>query len=273
MNLISNKSAKIIGWLNGITFTVFYIINEVLQNAVYPMMREKIDTLWITIFITAVISAVLYAGLFLFIKFLYKFFVFKIKCKKCDINGKWYHLHIPYTFDGVDYSKNCVRAGETCIKHELFDFTFVGTNYSYIKNKGDGFAVDTSNTTHWRTRATKFCEENDFDIIQIYEAKTKKNTKIKLEICPCCMTSFTEKKEICEASEFRHGIHKLRLITNSKGKCYKIEGEYSDSWPSMKRGDIIYFRNEEDRNKEIENYFARALLYKKPSNDDNMSVQ
>lgn len=258
MNSISNKSAKIVGWLNGITFTVFYIINEVLQNVLYPGMKEKIDKLWITILVTAVISAGLYAGLYFFIKFIYVFFEFKIKCKRCDIGGKWYHLHIPYTIDDIDYSKACIRAGETYIKRELFDFTFVGSNYSYHKKADGNFSVDKSNSTHWHTRATKFCEENDFDIIQIYEAKTKKNTKTLLNVCPCCMTEFTEKKEICEAGEFRHGIHKLRLIVDSKGKCNKIEGEYSDSWPSLKRGDILYFRKEEDRDNEMENYFAAA---------------
>lgn len=257
MNSISNKSAKVLAWLNGITFSVFYIINKILEQVIYPNLEQKINSIGIMIFITAVIAAFLYTGLFYLIKTIYKLLKFKVKSKKFDISGKWFHVHIPFNINDVDYTKASLRAGETKIKQELFDFTFMGDNYSYSLNNTD-FEIDKSNATHWYTRATKFCEENDFDIIQIYEAKTKKNTKISLTKCPCCLTSFKTPKEVCEASEFRHGIHKLRLLTDNDGKCNKIDGEYSDSWPSLKRGDIIFFRSETDRNKEIENYFKKA---------------
>ncbi len=134
----------------------------------------------------------------------------------------------------------------------------MGDNYSLeVEDNGNVFKNE-QNPTHWYTRATKLSDENDFDIIQIFEARTKRNAHTLISQCPCCNTLFDEPVDIEEASFFRHGIHKLKLVVGADGKCRKINGEYSDSWPSLKRGDILFFRDEKERDAVAEQYFIEA---------------
>ena len=258
MKKIKNNTAVTILWLHGASFSVFSFLNPVLSEIVFPFLTTIIENQVLSILLIAIISGVIYTLIYNLAKLIYTVIVFKIKDKRLDLGGTWYHLHIPYSFDEVDYDKKVLRAGVTTISREYYDYTFMGDNYSLeVEDNGKVFKNE-QNPTHWYTRATKLSDENDFDIIQIFEARTRRNAHTLISQCPCCNTRFDEPVDIEEASFFRHGIHKLKLVVGADGKCRKINGEYSDSWPSLKRGDILFFRDEKERDAVAEQYFIEA---------------
>ena len=258
MKKIKNNTAVTIVWLHGITLTLLSFLNPVFSQVLFPYFATLLNNQVLSILLDAVVSGVIYTLIYQIAKLVYEIIIFKIKDKRLDLSGKWYHLHIPYAFDEIDYNKRVLRAGVTEITREYFDYTFMGDNYSLEGTENGEVTKNEQNPTHWYTRATKLSDENDFDIIQIFEAKTRRNAHTLISQCPCCNTHFDEPVDIEEASFFRHGIHKLKLVVDTDGKCRRINGEYSDSWPSLKRGDILFFRNEADRDDVAEQYFAEA---------------
>ena len=259
MKNIVNKTANTVATLHGTTFTVFFIIDTVLNEFLYPYMEKHLTSDALRVFITAVIAAFLYSAIYFVVKAIYDGIILK-KDKKMDIAGKWYHVHIPHVFGRVDYSKKKLRAGVTVISRELYDFTFVGDNYYSLKDASGNLIEDHSDDTRWYTKTSKLSEINDFDMIEIYEAKTKNAVVTDVKECPCCRTKFDQPKRIQEAERFRHGIHKFDMILDENGKCNKIVGEFSDCWPSLKSGDLILFRNKEERDQYVTQYFACGEL-------------
>lgn len=254
MRKINNPTSNAVASIHTITFTVFFIIDAVLNELLYPYLERELSSDALRIFITAVIAAFLYSALYVVIKKLYDYFCIKRE-RKYDISGKWYHVHIPNTLGRVDYTKDKLRAGEVLISRDMFDFTFVGDNFYYFSDDNGNLVQDHSDDTRWYTKSSKLSDENDFDIIEIYEAKTKNTAVNTLKECPCCRTRFEAPKTITEAEKFRHGIHKFDFIVNENGVCDEIRGEFSDCWPSLKCGEIILYRDKQSRDERINEYF------------------
>lgn len=256
MKNINNTSVGAISKIHGLAFTIFFIIEQVLSEFLYPFLEENLHKA-LYLAISAVLAAFLYGFLFIVVKAIFDFSLRK-KDTRMNIVGLWYHVHIPHHMGYEDYSQKRLSIGTTEISREFTDFTFVGNNIRcyYTDNKLD---FRKENPTHWYTKATKLSDENDFDLIEIYEAKTKGNPTLTVESCPCCKTKFDSPVEITEAEKFRHGIHKFDII-NENGSTI-IKGTYSDCWPSLKTGELFFYRTEEERDQRILEFFENASRF------------
>ena len=87
-----------------------------------------------------------------------------------------------------------------------------------------------------------------------------------MKSCPCCYSEFETPIEIQEAEKFRHGIHKIDIITEDN-KVVSMRGEYIDCWPSLKHGEILFFKTEEERDACIKEFFETAEEFKKNLNN------
>ncbi|MBQ7924036.1 MAG: hypothetical protein IJ329_01880 [Clostridia bacterium] len=260
MKQINNHTANAVGKIHGLTLSAFLIVNivvtAVLQGELFPFLQDFLGTTWLAV-IGSIIDATLYGGLYALIKWLCDK-SFLRKNKKFDIAGRWYHVHIPRQLGEVDYSAKYLSAGYTDISRELYDFTLNGYN-KHMKMFDDGVFPSDDYTTHWYTKATKFADSNEFDLIEIYEAESKGRSVRELKSCPCCKTQFPTPVNISDSENYRYGIHTFKLFTKGvSGVCERIEAEYSDCWPSLKNGDIFFFRTEAERNEYIKNYFRIA---------------
>ena len=254
MRNVQNNTALTVTKIHGLTFTVFYIIEQVLSEFVYPYLSDKVSKL-LSVFLSAVFAAILYAALYIIIKSIYDK-ILTIKDKKLNIEGTWYHVHIPHYLGKEDYSQERISAGVTDVSREFSDFTFVGNNDKFYMLNGK-LVSKSENSTHWYTKATKLSDDNDFDIIEVYEAKTKGTPLKSITSCPYCKRDFEHPVEIQEAEKFRHGVHKIDIIVND-GKCTQMRAEYSDCWPSLKNGELLFYRTEEERNERIRLFFEEA---------------
>ena len=253
MKKLTNHTAKALVAIHGIAFTVFYIIEKLLAEFFYPWMQQTLGKTWYVI-ITIVVAPFLYKFLAMIVQWVYdKRMV--AKNKKLDISGTWYHVHIPHYMGSVDYSLGRLSVGTTTVSREFNDFTFAGDNRRCYWQDGK-IVLGEENGTHWYTKASKLSDENDFDLIEIYEAKTRGTPMLTADKCPCCHTAFDKPIQIAEAENYRHGIHKLNIVTEG-GKTY-LKGEYSDCWPSLKTGELYFFRTEEERDAVIADYFVKA---------------
>ena len=205
----------------------------------------------------------MYSILFFVVKLIYDF-ILKKKNDKLLIEGVWYHVHIPCYMGMEDYSYNQLSCGTTRVTRKLFDFTFVGDNRKFLLCEGQIVKKD-QNTTHWYTKATKISDENDFDIIQVYEARTTGTQQKEIKECPCCKSKFEEPVIIQEAERFRHGIHKISII-DTDPKHIMMQAEYSDCYPSFKSGMLLFYRTEKERDDRVKEFFACAKMSKEQEN-------
>ena len=258
MKDIQNTTANTLSAIHGITFTVFFIIDSLFNEFLYPFL-ESVMHKALAIAITAVIAAVLYAVVFFIVKAIYDFILVK-KDKRLTITGKWYHVHVPYVMGKEDYSIQKLSCGTTRVSRNLHDFTFVGDNRKFSIFNGEIIKSD-DNATHWYTKATKLSDENDFDIIHIYEARTNGAQKREIHDCPFCKSKFDDAVEIEEAGIFRHGIHKIDILEGDDGQL-QMKAEYSDCYPSFKNGKLFFYRTEAERDKRVKEFFACANAYK-----------
>lgn len=259
MKQLRNGSAAALSAIHGIAFTVFFVVEQILDELAYPYLEAHMaKPLFIAI--SAVVAAGLYSGLFILVKLLYDA-VLVLRDERMRIDGLWYHVHIPHYMGSEDYTQERLSTGITTVSRELMDFTFVGNNERcYMQSDGTLHFVS-ENATHWYTKATKLSDENDFDIIEVYEAKTRGNPIRRVDACPCCKTRFDTPVTITEAESFRHGIHKLDVRTEN-GVTY-IKGEYSDCWPSLKTGEVFFYRTKAERDAKIHEFFAEAAEWRK----------
>ncbi|MBO7345045.1 MAG: hypothetical protein J6U92_03800 [Clostridia bacterium] len=256
MKEIKNTTANALSAIHGITFTIFFIVDSVFNEFLYPFL-ESIMHKAIAIALTAIIAAVLYSIVFFIVKFVYDFML-KRKNEKLSIEGTWYHVHIPCCMGLEDYSYNQLSCGTTHVTRNLFDFTFVGDNCKFTVYDGEIVRKD-QNATHWYTKATKLSDDNDFDIIQIYEARTAGTQQRELKECPFCKSHFEEPVVIQEAEKFRHGIHKISIITTDSKKT-TMKAEYSDCYPSFKNGMLLFYRTEKERDDRVKEFFICAKM-------------
>ena len=253
MKKLTNHTAKVVAAIHGLAFTVFYIIEKLLAEFVYPWMQQAIGKV-LYVVITIVVAPFLYKGLAALVQKLYDKHLLN-KNPKLKIAGEWYHVHVPHYMGNVDYSLNRLSVGKTTISRQFSDFTFVGNNKRCYFRDGQ-IVLGDENSTHWYTKATKLSDENDFDLIEIYEAKTRGTPMVTVDKCPCCNTAFDNPVQLAEAENYRHGIHKLNIVTEG-GTTY-LKGEYSDCWPSLKTGELYFFRTKEECDAVILDYFTKA---------------
>ncbi|MBQ9756618.1 MAG: hypothetical protein IJV99_03365 [Clostridia bacterium] len=256
MREIKNTTAIALSAIHGITFTVFFIVDSVFNEFLYPFL-ESIMHKALAIAITAVIAAVLYSIVFFVVKTIYDLII-KRKDKRLSIDGVWYHVHIPCHLGKEDYSYKQLSCGATNVSRNLYDFTFVGDNRKYSVYNGE-IVVRDENATHWYTKSIKMSDENDFDLIEIYEARTAGIPHRELVSCPFCKSCFDEPVTIQEAEHFRHGIHKISIITTDPKKIY-MRAEYSDCYPSFKSGVLLFYRTEKERDDRIKEFFLNAEI-------------
>ncbi|MBQ8203618.1 MAG: hypothetical protein IJZ75_04995 [Clostridia bacterium] len=253
---LKNHTASIITATHGIAFTVFFIAEKLLDYYLYPLFPSGP----LKIFFIAIIASVLYPSIYFLTKLLCDKFI-DISQKQYDIQGVWYHIHIPHTLGDVDYSRKMLRCGKSVIKRDLYDFTISALNSNYCVKNGKACAADDLNTTTWNTVISEISDSTEapFDIIQIYNASTSTVASIEIDSCPCCENKFDTPKTIVEAERFRYGIHKLTIDkTSYKNKVgyTRINAQYLDCWPSLKSGELKFFKSERERDKCIEAYFA-----------------
>ena len=260
MKQINNHTANAISQIHGTTFSVFLIANifisGILEGKIFPKLLENLSPTWLLV-ISAVIDATLYAILYFIVKSIFDFFLIR-KDPKLDIAGRWYHVHIPRLLGEIDYTAKRLSAGYTDISRELYDFTFNGYNQHLKPINGEVVPID-DYSTHWYSKASKLAEDNQFDIIEIYEAESKGKSIKELDMCPCCKTKFANPVPIPEAENSRYGIHTFKFLENENNtKCEQIEADFTDCWPSLKNGDLLFFRTKEARDEYIKRYFAIA---------------
>lgn len=254
MKKIQNDTAKTLGVIHGTAFTAFFVVDKILTQIAYPAIEKRTSKV-LMIALSAVIAVFLYSTVYYVVKKIYDVFLLK-KEPKLNISGKWYHVHIPYYLDKPDYSQKRLSAGTTMVSRELKDFTFVGDNKKYSFNNGE-IAVASENSTHWYTKATKLSEENDYDIIEIYEAKTKGDTEREVTSCPYCKNKFDVPIPVREVEPFRHGVHKINIVEEN-GQVSMMTASYSDCWPSLKCGELKFFKTEAERDECIKEFFAHS---------------
>ena len=264
MKQINNHTANAVAKIHGTTISVFLIANmfvsSFLEGKIFTQLQQSISPAWLTL-IGAVIDATLYTGVYWLVKWIFDLVLVK-KNRKLDVAGRWYHVHVPRFLGELDYSATRLSAGYTDISRELYDFTFNGHNKHFKYINGEVVSVN-DYSTHWYTKATKFADINEFDIIEIYEADSKGSSKKDLEVCPCCKTRFPAPVNVSDSENFRYGIHTFKFMDNGKnGKCDEIEADFTDCWPSLKNGDLFFFRTEQERNEFIKEYFLTAEIKK-----------
>lgn len=263
MKQLKNASAEAQSAIHGIAFTIFFIIEQFLSEFLYPYLEARIAKI-LYIAISAVVAAGLYSSLFLIVKLLYDLIILK-RNKRMQISGVWYHVHVPYCMGKEDYTQKRLSVGTTTISRNLMDFTFKGDNGQCYMQSDGSLSFKNENPTHWYTKATKLSDENDLDIIEVYEAKTKGDPTRRVDSCPCCKTKFDIPITLTEAERYRHGVHLLHV--KSENGTMMMQGEYSDCWPSLKTGEIFFYRTEEERNERIKLFFATAEKWKKSQYD------
>lgn len=255
VNNLKNHTADMITATHGIAFTVFFIVEKLLDYYLYPLLPEG----GLRVLLIAVIAAVLYPCIYTFIKWLCDVFIDQTK-KQYDIQGIWYHVHIPHILGDVDYGRNMLRCGQTVIKRELYDFTFSATNFNYCVRDGKVVRSGDLNETTWHTLISEISDTNEreYDIIQIYNAKTSAAVNMDITACPCCRNQFDTPVRIREAEQNRYGVHKFTVDRTSykrKEGYTRIKAEYSDCWPSLKTGELLLFKSEAERDACVAEYF------------------
>lgn len=241
-----NKTAKTVAWLHGITFTLFFIVNTVMDYYVYPLLYGTLDSEFLKIFIDTVMAAVLYSVLYFIVRTVYIVAVFKIKRKNINLKGTWYHVHIKR--DLYDFIKtDKLRAGVTTVKQDFYDVRFTADN-SYFSLDENGNLVEDVNAahqTHWEHLTCSF--DGEGKIIACYKADSSR--KQIAQCCPLCHSPLPEGKKAAAEKTKRIGIHDLTVISDKK-----IKGTFADEYPSASYGEIFFFRNKEERDALIKDF-------------------
>lgn len=263
MKKIGNLTAGELTKIHGITFAIFIVIDTVLTELLYPILDNRFGNDLLLVAIELVISGILYSVIYMVTKKVCDFINIR-KNRILDIGGKWYHVHIPHVRGERSYAVSKLRAGDVDVARELYDFTFKGTNFYYELNDDGELAENHTDDTRWYTKSSKISDQNDFDVIEIYEAQTKNRAQQSMDECPFCKTKFAQSVNM-RVERFRHGVHKYDIIDNGRNKPTKIEGEYSDCYPSFKSGEILLFKSRQERDAVVKQFLAEAKRRKAES--------
>ena len=256
-----NHTVGIITHVHSLTFTIFFIIEKILESYVYPLIPDGLSK---QILIT-VIAAGLYYVLFLVVKVSTDKVIDRFK-KQFDICGVWHHVHIPHLHmkGEIDYSRERLRCGMTIIDRDLYDFSLEAVNHNYWV-QDDAVINDTDSATRWNSIISEISEtsESPYDFIEIYRAETNENARLDITTCPCCGITHNPPLTIHEADRSRYGIHKLKIDLesyNPKLRCYtRIYADYCDCGTSIKTGELWLYKSERDRDNRIKKYFSHKI--------------
>lgn len=207
--------------LHGLVFTLFMILNMAIDEYIYQFLENFLHQDWLVAVCDLIVSTFLYVGIYTVVYFLYKCLIVKIKKQILDVKGKWYHLHIKKNDQGV-IKADYVRAGVTEVSQDLYDLKFSATNYSYYLDEQGNVTKkdDVRSNTGWNSWTVDW--DGKEKIITCFKA----NTAVKVG------NEYTN----------RHGIHRL-VVSNDK---QMMSGDFADEYPSSNRGEIYFFRSEEE---------------------------
>ncbi len=226
------KKVGFIFGLHGLVFTLFMILNMIINEYVYGFLENVINLPWLVAICDLIVSGFLYVGIYVIVYFIYKYIVVRIKKEVLYIKGKWYHVHIKKNDQGVIKS-DYVRAGITEVSQDLYALKFSAVNYSYYVNENGQVLKedDTRSNTGWSSWAVDW--DGKEKIITCFKA----NTPVKIG------NEYTN----------RHGIHRLTVSEDGQTIC----GDFADEYPSSNRGEIYFFRSEEKFFEFIKTFFIK----------------
>lgn len=253
---VQNSSVDESTIAHGLAFSLVFLIQEVLDEIIYPWLEATAGKA-VYIAIAGVVSLVLYFLVFETIKVLYHLIYTKFD-EYPNIEGHWYQVHIPHHFDeskGEDYSHTKISIGETTVCRDWADFAFKGQNCRCTVSDGEIVTLGDETPTTWHTKTTMISgEKNNPVITEVYQANTTNPQDHAVDICPYCKTVFDKPLSLPEVKGGkRFGIHIIDTISSGY-----MEGDYSDCYPSHKRGKIYFYRTEEERDARVRQYFAIA---------------
>lgn len=216
-----NKKKAFIFAMHGLVFSVFLIINRLIDESLYAFLQEKLQLAWAVEVCDLLISAFLYVAIYKFFFSVQKLLAYFVKKDIFYLRGKWFHLHIKHDETGKPLP-NGLRPGKTRIKQDMYELRFIAENHKCVL-KDDGtieWIDDERNDTEWNSWSV------DWD------------GKQKLVTCFKASTQVKETEELTE----RYGIHKLEILAGGK----KMKGTFADEYPSKSKGEIYFFRTEKE---------------------------
>lgn len=255
VNVLKNHTADILVNAHSMAFGIFFVLEKLLSDYIEPYIPEGF---WGAVMV--MVGAVLSYG------FVLKN-VIKWKNRKIDeeerryaIQGKWYHVHIPHSEGKIDYARSTLSCGETFIRRELKDFTFEASNKKYSIKNGVLSIKEDESVTMWHTVISEVSDSTEcgYDILQIYNANTNEITDMRVTSCPCCNHVYDEPRIIQEAGKNRFGIHKINVDRTSmvSGRYTRLYAQYFDCWPSLKTGELLFYREKDERDARVLRYFT-----------------
>lgn len=208
--------------LHGVVFTLFTVLNMLINKHIYGFLSDAINYEWLVQLLDLVISGTLYVAIYFVVYLSYKFIVVHIKKEVISIKGTWYHVHLKRNQDGY-VKTNVLRAGVTTVTQDLCDVQFNASNQSYIIGENGEITVESNvrKNTGWCSWSVDW--NGKTDLVTCFKAYTQTKTG----------NEFTD----------RHGIHKLKINGDV------MSGNFADQYPSANFGDIYFFRSEKDRDK------------------------
>ena len=127
MNNATNHSVKTVFWITSINFTLFNIIQNILDYYL-PKLSDGI----FKVVVVVIVSEFLYFTISFLVKFCIDKYYIPLKSKKkFKLEGKWYHIHIPHFLNNIDDGRHNLSCGTTIIRRDLYDFSFEAQNFSY----------------------------------------------------------------------------------------------------------------------------------------------
>ena len=218
--------------LHGIVFTIFMVINMMIDEYIYNFLENVIHLPWLVAICDIIVSGFLYVGIYVVVYFIYKFLVVRVKKEILNVKGTWYHVHIKKNDEGI-IKTDFVRAGVTNVSQDLYALKFSATNYSYYVDENGNVAKDddTRSNTGWSSWAVD------------WDGKDKLITCFKANTCVKMGNEYTN----------RHGIHRLTISEDAQ----MMSGDFADEYPSSNRGEIYFFRSEEKLHDFIKTFFRK----------------
>lgn len=226
------KKISFVFGLHGLVFTLFMILNSIINEYVYGFLENVIGLPWLVSICDLIVSGFLYVGIYVIIYFIYKLIIVRVKKEVLYLKGTWYHVHIKKNEQGIIKS-DFVRAGVTNVTQDLYSLKFSAINYSYSLDE-NGEVIkdeDARSSTGWSSWAV------DWDGKEKLVTCFKANTPVKVG------NEFTN----------RHGIHRLTVSEDQQ----VLSGDFADEYPSSNRGEIYFFRSEEKFLDFIKTFFRK----------------
>ena len=207
--------------MHGLVFSVFLIINRVIDESVYNFLQEALQLWWAVEICDLILSAFLYVIIYNIVYLIRKWLTIYVKKEVLNISGEWYHLHIKYDENGKP-KPNGLRPGITKVKQDLYEVHFSAKNHNCELLPGGtiDWKEDDRNDTIWDSWSVDWNGKNE--LVTCFKAQTPEKDD----------EEFTE----------RHGFHKLKIV----GKGEKMNGKFADEYPSKSWGMIYFFRTEKE---------------------------